>query len=1136
MKQIKRSISFELLIVLTLSFDLLYGGNLMQANIKLHELRCEYAINPLGIDVRTPKFSWILESLERGQMQGAYQILVATSLENLHRDIGDKWNSKKIKLPNSVNIPYEGNLLSSGEKCFWKVRVWDKKGEVSDWSEIATFEMGLLSESDWGGKWIGTRLFNDLSYTEGKSGQAVSLKGKDQPIKARFHRLAKLEDGITISAWVKPDHFTDQWQTIYRKEDGDATQVLALGERSGQKGIWFGLGVSGVYEENCAPIPDDFFDDGAYHFIAVTYDRVAKRIYLDGKEIKAFTNPGLIYPRGYATAFIGSHNNQDDFFRGAMDEVRLHRNALNADQIIKLMDGSLLTGDLIAWWDFEGNLDNRKTHRSNPSGDAQLLRREFEINKKIKRARVYFSGLGLSELYLNGEKEGSDVLSPAFTDYHKLVNYITYDVTDALQVGKNAIGVFLGNGWYSAKVLDYAQNWSDKPQLLLQLNIEFEDGSVQHVVSDKTWKFSYAPIGENDIDFGEKYDARKEQDGWSAPGLDDSAWLPARENEGPTGELKSQMMPAMKVVETIRPVKITEPRPGVFVYHFDQLFGGWSRFHIVGNKGDEIAIEYSTRLLKNGLIDDEPWPGEQERDYYILKGDPRGETYEPRFIYHPVQYVQITGCSSKPSLNDLEGRIVRTNEDLKGNFTCSNELFNTIHDNVNRTLSNSLKGFLLDCLHREPYGYNEPASIAASLFTRKHMPLFWRKYATDIRLAAREDGSVGDVVPAFPGKPRVPDVSQGSAYAMLVWYLYQAYDDRSLLNEHFETIKDWVDYIKNNMCEGSIVTVGWLGDHMVPGKAPGYEKWRSDETPQSLSWTALYYRNILLVSKMAEVIGQKEDQLSYSRLAQEVKRAFNEKWLDKSNGHYASKSQTAEMLPLSLGLVPDEYREALIQNVAQNITHNDYGHLRVGHAGITALVESLTANNLGNEMYNLVNTTDYPGWGYMVAQGATTIWECWGRDFAVEGGRIRSDNMTMLAGVNEFFYRYIAGIQGPNFYGSDNMKSGYQEFEIKPYVLGDLTFAKASVNTVRGEITSDWKISDGAFLFNVRVPVNSEAWISIPKLGKEDITISEGGQKVWIKNKFQKGVGGVIEGEDDGAYVRLKVGSGSYSFQLRGTQ
>lgn len=1132
MIQNMKPIFFGLCMLITFSFDFLYTGNTKEGNVNLKELRCEYAINPMGLDVPVPKFSWILESSERGQMQSAYQVLVATNLDNLKKGIGDKWDSKKVKLSNSVNIPYKGKSLSSGEKCYWKVRVWDKKRKASDWSEPATFEMGLLKKEDWKGKWIGTRLFNDLSYTAGKVGQSVLLKGEDQPIKARFHRLAKLNDGVTISVWINPNKFTDQWQTIYRKDDGDATQVLALGKKSGKKGIWFGLGVSGVYEENCVELPDDFFADGQWHHISVSYDRIAKRVYVDGIEIKSFTNPGLIYPRGYATAYIGSHSNEKDFFKGSIDEFNIYRNALSDEAIVDVMNNKYVTKDLAGWWRFDGDLANNYKHRSDPSGDAQLYRKEFEVKKKIKRARVYFSGLGLSECYMNGEKIGDDVLSPAFTDYNQLIKYMTYDVTEKLKQGRNAIGVFLANGWYSAKVLDFSQNnWSDKPQLLLQMNIEYEDGSMQQLSTDKSWQYSYAPIGENDLDFGEKYDARKEQDGWCVSGFDESTWLEAEVGEGPSGQFSNQIMPAMKVIETVKPVKVTEPKPGLYVYHFDQLFGGWVKLDIKGKRGDQIEIDYSTRLLKNGMIDEEPWPGEQERDYYILKGDPNGESHEPRFMYHPVQFVQIKGCTNKPPLDDVQGRIVHTDENLQGDFSCSNELFNTIHDNVNRTLSNSLKGFLLDCLHREPYGYNEPASIAASLFTRKHMPLFWRKYATDIRLAAREDGSVGDVVPAFPGKPRDPDVSQGSAYAMLVWYLYQAYDDRSLLDEHYETIKNWVDYIKNNMSEGPIVTIGWLGDHMVPGKAPGYEKWRSDETPQSLSWTALYYRNILLVSEMAKVIGQKADASNYSQLAEEVKKAFNEKWLNKSTGHYASKSQTAEMLPLSLGLVPEEYQEKLINNIAQNITQNDNGHLRVGHAGITALVESLTANNMGNEMYDIVNTTDYPGWGYMVDQGATTIWECWGRDFADVGGRRRSDNMTMLAGVNEFFYRYIAGIQGPNFYGAKNMKPGYQEFKIKPYPLKDLTSAKASVQTVRGDISSSWEIDGSTFKLNIEVPVNSKSQVSIPKLGKNKVVISENGSTVWSSNKLIKGICGVTEGVDDGDYITLLVGSGKYSFQ-----
>ena len=316
MKRLLKSISAGILLIPAFSFSYLPDYHTAEADLSLKELRCEYAVNPLGIDARTPRFSWLPESDRRGQMQTAYRILVSVSMENLTENIGDKWDSGKVLSDRSVNIPYGGDPLTSGEKCYWKLQVWDKKGKISAWSTTATFEMGLLDENDWEGQWIGTRIFNDLSYTAGKPGQAVALKGEDQAIKARFHRLAKLEDGITISAWVKPCTFTDEWQTIYRKDDGDATQVLALGRKSHQKGIWFGLGVSGVYEEDCAPLPDDFFEDGEWHLISASYDRIAKRIYVDGKEVKSFTNPGLIYPHGDATAYIGSYENQKDFFRG----------------------------------------------------------------------------------------------------------------------------------------------------------------------------------------------------------------------------------------------------------------------------------------------------------------------------------------------------------------------------------------------------------------------------------------------------------------------------------------------------------------------------------------------------------------------------------------------------------------------------------------------------------------------------------------------------------------------------------------------------------------------------------------------------------------------------------------------------
>ena len=500
--------------------------------------------------------------------------------------------------------------------------------------------------------------------------------------------------------------------------------------------------------------------------------------------------------------------------------------------------------------------------------------------------------------------------------------------------------------------------------------------------------------------------------------------------------------------------------------------------------------------------------------------------------------MQISGYAGELGLDSLEGRIVHTDEDVFGDFECSNPLLNRIHDNVERTLRIALKGFLLDCINRECIGYNEPASVSASLFTRKHLPRFWGKYCEDIRLTASEDGFVADVAPQFPNKPREPDVAQSACYPMLVWYLYQEYDDRRLLDRHYPAVKAWTDYVTNKMCDGPLVVKGWLGDHMQPGDAPGDEKWLSDETPSQLIWTALYYRNLCHVSEMANVLGRSPDPQRYAELAEQVKEAFNKEWLDRETGHYGSKSQTSEILPLAVGLVPDELRPRLLENIAQRITQADKGHLRVGHAGLVGLIESLTEHGLGEILYAIINQRTYPGWGYMVEQGATTIWECWGRDFANRGGRgyRRADSMTMLAGVNRFFYNDLAGIQGPSFYGQETMKPGFKEFRIKPHVLGELTWARASIRTVRGVIRSGWKKDGNSLTLEVTIPAGASAKVSVPTLGLEEVTVTEGGKTVWKDGGYRSTVAEVTGGAESADYVTFDVGSGTYRFELTGSR
>ncbi len=771
---------------------------------------------------------------------------------------------------------------------------------------------------------------------------------------------------------------------------------------------------------------------------------------------------------------------------------------------------------------------------ANTSIFAPLLRKEFKIVKKVKRARVYISGLGWNELYINGKKVGNHVLDPAMTDYRKRILYVTHDVTDLLVEGLNAMGVILGNGWYSETIPDTSRAFGNSPRLLMQMNIKFADGMVASIKSDKTWKASTGPISRNNIAGGETYDARLEKPGWIKASYDDSSWANAEIKESPGGKLESQLMPAIRVNKTIRPLKLTNPKPGVYVYDFGQLFGGWVKLYVKGPRDTEITIKYSSRILPSGLIDETPYPGDEETDFYTLKGDPEGEVYEPKFTFHPVQYVQIMGYPSVLKRSDLEGRVIHSAVDLSGDFHCSNPLLNRIHQNVIWSLKNALKGFPLDCLHREPIAYNEPASVSSILYTRKYMPLFWTKWLNDIKNTQDQNGWISDWAPNFPGVHRQADASQSGNYPLLVWYLYQYYGDKRILAEHYSAIKAWTDYLASYIiADDHIVIAGWLGDHMVPGKSPGEEQWRSTETPPPLIWTGYYYRNASIVSQAAKIIGKTDDAENYFHLAENIKDAFNKKWLNKDTNNYAMGSQTSNLLPLILGIVPRANEDALVRNIVKNIMEKHNGHLHTGHIGTTCMVEALAKHGRGSDMYKVATTTTYPGWGYMVRQGATTIWEAWGR-FQPSNPRKRADSMMMWGCIDEFFYNDLAGIKGPDYHGPGYMTPGFRQIHIKPHILGDLENVKASIKTVRGMICSTWKRKDDSLTLEVSLPCNSQAKVSVPKMGLENIVIEEGGKTVWKDGSYVGGVAGITDGSESANYVTFDVGSGSYFFKLTG--
>jgi alpha-L-rhamnosidase len=606
----------------------------------------------------------------------------------------------------------------------------------------------------------------------------------------------------------------------------------------------------------------------------------------------------------------------------------------------------------------------------------------------------------------------------------------------------------------------------------------------------------------------------------------------------------------MKVQATFRPIKITKHENGGWLFEFDRYFGGWVRLNVKGKAGDKITIHYERSLMvgnKLKIMDYEM----DEKDTYILKGAPEGEVYEPRFTFHPVRHVRVEGLEEEPTLATLEGREVYTDVDLYGDFTCSNELLNQIHGNIQRSLKVALKGIIVDCLHREPIAYNEPNGIFGTLSTRNFMPELWTRFARDIQLGSSENGDLSDVVPVMQGLKRESDVTQNASYPMLIWYLYENHGDQRLLEQHYRTVKAWVDFIGRELADSThIVKIGWLGEHMEPkydGDVPGW-KFFTKETPREFIWTCYYYQNVRVLANMSRVLGKKEAEGSYTALAKSIREKINMEWLNTKTGHYATGSQTSDILPLAIGgLVPLENQQQLIENIARTIRENG-GKFKVGHIGLPGFMETLVDHGLGEVVYKAVNTTEFPGWGYMISQGATTVWEGWTRTTVVNSPDDRAlteseenlgvyeaeESMVFLVGVSRFFHESLAGIQEPAFYGTREFWPGYGQINIKPHVLGDLTHANASIKTVRGIISSGWKKTDNSFALDVTIPVNATAKVSVPVIGGlKNPTITEGGKVVWKDGTYVKGVAGITGGKQEAGYVTFDTGSGDYRFKIQ---
>ncbi|MDR1666909.1 MAG: glycoside hydrolase family 78 protein [Bacteroidales bacterium] len=787
--------------------------------------------------------------------------------------------------------------------------------------------------------------------------------------------------------------------------------------------------------------------------------------------------------------------------------------------------GLLKNTDWQATWtgldrSFDGDVPEGKTRLA-----ARYFRKEFEAAQKPLKATLYISGLGLYKLYVNGKKIGEQELSPTPTDYSKMVKYNTFDVTDNIAKGKNALATVLGNGrFFSMRIgnvdaIPTVRHFGF-PKMLLQLELEYADGSRQTVVSDNSWKVTAdGPIRANNEFDGEEYDATKEMPGWDAAGFDDAKWLAAESVKAPADKLEAQTNPNIRIMETLKPVGIKSPEKGVYVLDMGQNMVGWLRMRVNGNKGDKVKLRFAETVNPDGSIYLANIRGALVTDIYTLKGGGT-ETFEPSFTYHGFRYAEITGFPGTPTVNDFTGCVLYDEMETTGTFETSNKTINQIYRNAYWGIRGNYRGMPTDCPQRdERMGWLGDRAVGSHgesfVFNNNNL---YAKWLDDIEQAQREDGSIPDVTPNY-WMLYNDNMTWPGAYLIIANMLYEQYGNSEPLVKHYESMKKWMSYMRSKYMVDNIMPKDLYGDWCMPPERPEliHSEDPARKTDGALLGTSFYYRMLFLLQRFAELQGKTDEAQAFAEEADAVKTAYNNKFFHTETARYSNNTVTANLLSLCYGLVPEGHENRVFANIEEKTLHEFKGHVSTGLVGIQWLMRGLSDYGRADLAYQIATNRDYPSWGYMIENDATTIWELWNGNTADPA--MNSHNHVMLLGdLLVWFYEYLAGIR--NEAGSN----GFAKITMRPTAVDGLDYVTASYHSVRGVIKSAWKKEAGKFSWDITLPANSVAEVYLPAAEAHQVTESGKALSSVADVKFLK---------TEGGYCVFEVGSGNYRFSVQ---
>lgn len=756
------------------------------------------------------------------------------------------------------------------------------------------------------------------------------------------------------------------------------------------------------------------------------------------------------------------------------------------------------------------------------NANTTLLRREFAVKPGLRRAVIHVCGLGQNEITINGVKSGAEILSPGWTTYSKTCLYDTRNITTLLRTGINAIGIELANGMYSVpggRYVKFKGSFGPRQAIAL-VRLEYADGAAENIVTDDRWQMHSGPITFSCVYGGEDFDARLRQPGWDTAGFDAGKWPAAHVVPGPGGTLRGLSAAArpLKAFETYSPKTITPITNGVSVYDFGQNAPFIAKLKVKGPAGSSVRIIPAELIKPDGSVDRSSSGGRKAYWQYTLRGDnPEPESWQAKFFYHGSRYFQVelkpaTDGGELPLVESLEGVVIHSSSEPVGEFSCSNELFNRIHTLVRWAQRANLVSVLTDCPHRERLGWLEQYHLnGPSLRYEFDLTQLFTKAMNDMADAQLPNGLVPNIAPEYVVfGPAAWDKSGafrdspewGSAFILVPWQQYEFTGDLELLRRHYEQMKRYVAYL-DSRATNHIVSHG-LGDWYDLGpKPPGF----AQLTPKALTTTAFYQHDTWILAQAAKLLGHKTDAKLYTKQAEEIRHAFNREFFNRTNQTYATDSQCANAIALVMNLCETKDRPAVLKAIVTDVQQRG---LSTGDVGYRYLLRALADGGRSEVIFAMNNQSEKPGYGYQLKQGATSLTEAW------DARRSSSQNHFMLGQIVEWFYGDLAGI------APDLNAPGFKNILIKPTPVGDVTWARARYESVRGKIVSDWKHAAGEFTLRVAVPPGTIATVHLPS--RSGATVTESGTKL-------KQASGVKFVRQDGDRSVIQIASGAYEFR-----